>query len=47
MLLGRADQMFASADWIYEPKWDGFRTLASVRRAAVVGGMERDWWTDE
>lgn len=35
MLLGRADQMFSSPDWTYEPKWDGFRVLASVREGAV------------
>jgi len=35
MLLGRAEKMFASPDWVYEPKWDGFRTLASVRDRAV------------
>jgi bifunctional non-homologous end joining protein LigD len=35
MLLQRADNMFASPDWVYEPKWDGFRTLASVRNGVV------------
>jgi ATP-dependent DNA ligase len=31
MVLQRADKLFASPDWVYEPKWDGFRMLASVR----------------
>jgi hypothetical protein len=35
MLLQRADTIFASPDWVYEPKRDGFRTLASVRDGAV------------
>jgi bifunctional non-homologous end joining protein LigD len=35
MLLQRADKMFASPDWVYEPKWDGFRTLASLRDGSV------------
>lgn len=35
MLLGRADKMFASSDWVYEPKWDGFRVLASVRDGVI------------
>jgi bifunctional non-homologous end joining protein LigD len=35
MLLQQADKMFASPDWVYEPKWDGFRMLASVRDGSV------------
>ena len=35
MLLQRAEKVVASPDWVYEPKWDGFRTLASVRDGAV------------
>jgi bifunctional non-homologous end joining protein LigD len=35
MLLQRADKMFTSPDWVYEPKWDGFRVLASVRDGSV------------
>ncbi len=35
MLLQRANKVFASPDWVYEPKWDGFRVLASVRDGAV------------
>ncbi len=37
MLLQRADKMFASADWFYEPKWDGFRTLASGYSGYTLG----------
>ncbi len=35
MLLQKADAMFSSPDWTYEPKWDGFRVLASVRDGSV------------
>ena len=35
MLLQKADAMFASADWTYEPKCDGFRVLATVRDGSV------------
>src|SRR5579864_6808486 len=35
MLLQRADKMFASPDWLYEPKLDGFRVLASVQDGTV------------
>jgi ATP-dependent DNA ligase len=35
MLLQKADAMFASPDWTYEPKRDGFRVLASVRDGHV------------
>jgi len=35
MLLQRADKMRASSDWLFEPKWDGFRVLASVRDGSV------------
>jgi bifunctional non-homologous end joining protein LigD len=35
MLLHKGDDLFASPDWTYEPKWDGFRTLASVRDGSV------------
>jgi ATP-dependent DNA ligase len=35
MLLQRADKMFASPDWVSEPKWDGFRVLASVHDGSV------------
>jgi bifunctional non-homologous end joining protein LigD len=35
MLLQRATSIFRSSDWVYEPKWDGFRVLASVRDGSV------------
>lgn len=35
MLLTKADAIFSSPDWIYEPKFDGFRVLASVRDGFV------------
>ncbi len=35
MLLQKADNLYAASDWIYEPKWDGFRVLASVRDGSV------------
>jgi len=35
MLLSKADAMLSSNDWTYEPKWDGFRVLASIRDGHV------------
>src|SRR5438132_2419310 len=35
MLLQKADALFPSPDWTYEPKWDGFRILASVRDGSI------------
>lgn len=35
MLLRKADKMLSSPDWTYEPKWDGFRVLASIRDGHV------------
>jgi len=35
MLLQKADALFPSPEWTYEPKWDGFRILASVRDGAI------------
>lgn len=35
MLLQKADAIFSSPDWNYEPKWDGFRVLASIREGSV------------
>jgi bifunctional non-homologous end joining protein LigD len=35
MLLQKADALFPSPDWTYEPKWDGFRVLAGVRDGSV------------
>lgn len=38
MLLGRAEAPFASADWLYQVKWDGVRNLA-----LIDGGQVRHW----
>ncbi len=27
MLSKRVDELPAGSDWVYEPKWDGFRTI--------------------
>ena len=35
MLLHKSEAMFASPDWLYEPKWDGFRVLAGIRDGSV------------
>ncbi len=35
MLLKKADALFSFPDWIYEPKWDGFRVLATIRDGSV------------
>jgi ATP-dependent DNA ligase len=35
MLLQKADAMFHSPEWIYEPKWDGFRVLTALRDGSV------------
>jgi ATP-dependent DNA ligase len=35
MLLQKADALFSSPDWTYEPKWDGFRVLAAIRDGFV------------
>ena len=35
MLLSKADSLFSSDAWTYEPKWDGFRVLATVRERSV------------
>jgi len=32
MFLPKPDTMFSSPDWTYEPKWEGFRVLASGRQ---------------
>jgi ATP-dependent DNA ligase len=41
MRLQHADKMHASRDWLFEPKWDGFRVLASVRDGTVRRGAHR------
>lgn len=35
MLLSKADRLVSSPLWTYEPKWDGFRVLASIRDGSV------------
>lgn len=35
MLLERAKGLFHDSAWTYEPKWDGFRMLATVRERSV------------
>ena len=35
MLMHKADRLVSSPDWTYEPKWDGFRVIATVRDASV------------
>jgi len=35
MLLQKANAMLSFPDWTYEPKWDGFRVLASIRDGSV------------
>jgi bifunctional non-homologous end joining protein LigD len=36
MLCGRAAALPAGAGWAFEPKWDGFRALASVSNAGLT-----------
>src|SRR5215510_3487159 len=35
MLMHKADRLVSSPDWTYEPKWDGFRVIATVRDGFV------------
>ncbi len=35
MLLQKAAEILSSPEWTYEPKWDGFRVLASIRDGHV------------
>ncbi len=37
LLLQKADTMFSSPDWTYEPKWDGFCALVGIRGGAEGG----------
>ena len=30
MLMHKADRLVSSPDWTYEPKWDGFRVIATT-----------------
>ena len=35
MLMHKADRLVSSPDWTYEPKWDGFRVIATIRDGSV------------
>ncbi len=35
MLMHEASRLVSSPDWTYEPKWDGFRVIATVRDGSV------------
>ena len=35
MLMHKADRLVSSPDWTYEPKWNGFRVIATVRDGSV------------
>src|SRR5215471_2124071 len=35
MLMHKASRLVSSPDWTYEPKWDGFRVIATVRDGSV------------
>ena len=35
MLVHKADRLVGSPDWTYEPKWDDFRVIATVRDGSV------------
>src|SRR6516162_6288826 len=35
MLMHKADRLVSSPDWTYEPKWDGFRVIATLRDGSV------------
>jgi bifunctional non-homologous end joining protein LigD len=35
MLMHKASRLVSSPDWIYEPKWDGFLVIATVRDGSV------------
>ena len=35
MLMHKASRLVSSPDWIYAPKWDGFRVIATVRDGSV------------
>jgi ATP-dependent DNA ligase len=34
--LERGKELFDHSDWIYEPKWDGFRMLTTVRELTSI-----------
>ena len=35
MLMHKAGKLVSSPDWTYEPKWDGFRVIATIRDGSV------------
>ena len=35
MFMHKAARLVSSPDWTYEPKWDGFRVIATVRDGSV------------
>src|SRR6516162_780708 len=35
MLMHKASRLVSSPDWLYEPKWDGFRVIATVHDGSV------------
>jgi len=43
MLMHKASRLVSSPDWTYEPKWDGFRVIATVRdgEQAVKARLEK------
>ena len=36
ILMHKASRLVSSPDWIYGPKWDGFRVIATVRDGLSV-----------
>jgi bifunctional non-homologous end joining protein LigD len=41
MLMHKAARSVSSPDWTYEPKWDGFRVIATVRDGGVRAPLPR------
>ena len=37
ILMHKASRLVSSADWTYEPKWDGFRVMAMAGRPSRLG----------
>ena len=35
LLMHKASRLVSSPDWTYEPKWDGFRVIATIRDGSV------------
>ena len=40
MLMHKASRLVSSPDWIYEPKWDGFRVIATVRDGGCPSSLQ-------